>query len=105
MTAGDPPRSGRDSGNSLDMVTMMLDLQNQIIEIRESKTGETRALGAATEMASLFNARILAQRCEGISNYQRKIDPAYHMQYYDTWMTMQDQSETTLCQAFCLTLS
>ena len=97
--------------NGLDMVTMIQSLQNQIIEMRETANRSLGVHGGSGETYSPFSAEILARPCNGnfklptIPPYDGKTDPNFHVQHYETWMTMQGQADATLCQAFSLTLT
>ena len=77
--------------------------------MRES--GRQRPYGGIEESYSPFAAQVLAQPCVGnfklpsIPPYDGRTDPHYHVQHYETWMTMQGQTDATLCQAFSLTLT
>ena len=63
-------------------------------DLQEYKVNES-ANGVVEENSSPFTAQILAEICTGnfkllnLAPYDGKADPSYHIQHYETSMTMQ----------------
>ena len=105
-----PPEQGVTPTTGLDVITMIHNLRNEVRDLREHGIGGS-AYGVVEEKSSPFTAQILAEVCTGnfklpnLSPYDGKADPAYHIQHYETWMTMQGVAPGAMCQAFSLTLA
>ena len=105
-----PLEQGVTPTTGLDMVTMIHNLRNEVRDLREYGIGGS-AYGVVEENSSPFTTQILAEVCTGnfklpnLAPYDGKADPAYHIQHYETWMTMQGVSPGAMCQAFSLTLA
>ena len=88
-----PPEQGVTPNTGLDVVTMIHNLRNEVRDPHEGGlAGDTYRV--VEEHSSPFTAQILAEVCTGnfkLSNlppYNGKTDPTYHIQHYETWMTM-----------------
>ena len=88
-----PPKQGVTPTTGLDVVTMIHNLRNEVQDFREyGIRGST--YGVVEENSSPFTAQILAKVCMGnfklpnLAPYDGKADLAYHIQHYETWMTM-----------------
>ena len=102
-----PPDQGVTPTTGLDVVTMIHNLRNEVRDLREYGIGGS-ASGVVEENSSPFTAQILAEVCTGnfklpnLTPYDGKVDPAYHIQHYETWMTMQGVSPGAMCQDLVL---
>ena len=88
-----PLELGVTPNTDLDVVTRIHNLRNEVHDLREGGlVGDM--YGVIEEHSSPFTAQILAEVCTGnfklpnLLLYSGNTDPTYHIQHYETWMTM-----------------